>query len=358
MATDPDEKARAKRRCNESHEAAGVTQEAAQEEVDAASQAHRLGGREARCPQPSPSCPSTSNTNPPHRQQHRCYHEGCRPPGNRLAHGTGTTGRGSQSSISHVQSGVSTGIGRAPRGRCHTHVHVCQGSNRLPEDAVPLPEWPARPDNWPTKGQLDDEATYLACYIDRIPVTDVEWKIQQSDSNGGFQCSDSESHVKYKVWPNNAQKSLHPSQKTWRKTTQRLVQVNEHERCVAGKAERLAKKMASMTVPSSAAAASSAADAAAEQKPKLKKRKGPDDSSTNLQKLQIQIYRRSWASLMTLPHGGGEPSKIKFRAMSGWTFQGMVQTGRLALLRGTQHRWQRSCARVTRACSMQEIEEQ
>ena len=34
MATDPEEKERAKRRCNESHEAAGVTQEAAQEEVD------------------------------------------------------------------------------------------------------------------------------------------------------------------------------------------------------------------------------------------------------------------------------------------------------------------------------------
>ena len=58
------------------------------------------------------------------------------------------------------------------------------------------------------------------------------------------------------------------------------MQVNEHERYVANKAERLAKKMANMTVPSSASAASSAADAAAEKKPKLKKRKGPDDSST------------------------------------------------------------------------------
>ena len=59
-----------------------------------------------------------------------------------------------------------------------------------------------------------------------------------------------------------------------------LVQVNEHERYVAGKAERLAKKMASMTVPSSAAAASSAGDAPAGQKPKLKKHKGLEDSST------------------------------------------------------------------------------
>ena len=47
-------------------------------------------------------------------------------------------------------------------------------------------------------------------------------------------------------------------------------------RYVAGKAERLAKKMASMTVPSSASAASSAGDASAAQK----KRKGLEDSST------------------------------------------------------------------------------
>ena len=39
LATDPKEKERAKRRCNESHEAAGITQEAAQEEVDTA---HKL----------------------------------------------------------------------------------------------------------------------------------------------------------------------------------------------------------------------------------------------------------------------------------------------------------------------------
>ena len=40
----------------------------------------------------------------------------------------------------------------------------------------------------------------------------------------------SENLVKYKIWPNNTLKSLHPSQKTWRKTTYALVQVNEHER--------------------------------------------------------------------------------------------------------------------------------
>ena len=51
-------------------------------------------------------------------------------------------------------------------------------------------------------------------------------------------------------------------------------------RYVAGKAERLAKKMASMAVTSSASAASSAGDAPAAPKPKLKKRKGLEDSST------------------------------------------------------------------------------
>ena len=44
-------------------------------------------------------------------------------------------------------------------------------------------EWPARPTTWSTKGQVDDEATF---YIDRLPVKDLEWAIQQSDSNGGF----------------------------------------------------------------------------------------------------------------------------------------------------------------------------
>ena len=141
--------------------------------------------------------------------------------------------------------------------------------HRLPEDAVPLPEWPARPATWPTKSQLDDEATH---YIDLVPVKDVEWAIQHSGSNGGFQCFESENLVKYKVWPNNTQKSLHPSQKTWRKTALALVKSSEHDRFVAGKAERLAKQMASMTPPSSAAAAAA--------KPKLKKRKGPDDDSS------------------------------------------------------------------------------
>ena len=51
-------------------------------------------------------------------------------------------------------------------------------------------------------------------------------------------------------------------------------------RYVAGKAERLAKKMASMAVPFSAGAASSAGEAPAARKPKLKKRKGLEDSST------------------------------------------------------------------------------
>ena len=44
LATDPEEKERAKRRCNESHEAAGVTQEAAQEEVDTANKLAKLTG--------------------------------------------------------------------------------------------------------------------------------------------------------------------------------------------------------------------------------------------------------------------------------------------------------------------------
>ena len=78
-------------------------------------------------------------------------------------------------------------------------------------------------------------------------------------------------------WPN---KSLHPSQKTRRKTTYALVQVNEHEKYVVGKAERVAKKMANMVVTSSAIAASSAGDAPAAPKPKLKKRKSLEDNNT------------------------------------------------------------------------------
>ena len=65
--------------------------------------------------------------------------------------------------------------------------------HRLPGDALPLPDWPARPDSWPTKGQLEDEATY---YVDLVPFKDVEWIIQNTDSNGGFKCSHSaEQHV-------------------------------------------------------------------------------------------------------------------------------------------------------------------
>ena len=42
--------------------------------------------------------------------------------------------------------------------------------HRLLEDAVPLPEWPARPATWPTKEQ-DDESTH---FIDLVPVKDAE----------------------------------------------------------------------------------------------------------------------------------------------------------------------------------------
>ena len=54
----------------------------------------------------------------------------------------------------------------------------------------------------------------------------------------GFRRADNENLVKYKIWPNNTQKSLHPSQKTCRKTTLALVRPNEHERLVAGRQGR------------------------------------------------------------------------------------------------------------------------
>ena len=60
--------------------------------------------------------------------------------------------------------------------------------HRLPEEALPLPVWPARPDSWPTKGRLDDEATH---YLDLVPVKGVEWIVQNTD-NGGFKCSHSD----------------------------------------------------------------------------------------------------------------------------------------------------------------------
>ena len=177
-------------------------------------------------------------------------------------------------------------------------------------------------------------------------------------SNGGFKCSHSDNLVKYKVWPNNTYKSLHPSQKTWRKTTYALVQVNEHERYVAGKAERLAKKMASMASPSSAAAASSAGDAPAGQKPKLKKRKGPDDSSTESAEAADSDPQEIMGFLDDSSPWGWKLIENRIPCHEGWTFQGMAQTARRALLCGTQHRLQRSCARATRACSMQETAEQ
>ena len=136
MATDPEERERAKQRCNESHEAAGVTQEAAQEEINTA---HKLAkligwvGEKLATTQPTSSCPTSCYTaNPPDRQQCRCYHERCHsPPGNRPAHGTGPAGRGRQSGLGDVQSGISAGLHKAGRGNRHTHVNVCQGSKGL-----------------------------------------------------------------------------------------------------------------------------------------------------------------------------------------------------------------------------------
>ena len=53
------------------------------------------------------------------------------PPRVILAHGAGTTGRDSQSSICHVKSSISTGVERAPRRHCHTNMKVYQGSKGL-----------------------------------------------------------------------------------------------------------------------------------------------------------------------------------------------------------------------------------
>ena len=69
-----------------------------------------------------------------------------------------------------------------------------------------------------------------------------------------------------------------------------------------------------------------------------------------------KVHNNEVGGLYVRPSEGiGLTVQFAFACMSGWTFQGMVQTGRLALLCGTQHWWQRSCARVTRACSVQEI---
>ena len=51
--------------------------------------------------------------------------------------------------------------------------------------------------------------------------------------------------VKHKIWPNNTQRALHPSQKTWRKTTFTLARSNQHERHLASKPERDARKASS-----------------------------------------------------------------------------------------------------------------
>ena len=80
---------------------------------------------------PPAQAPVTPQMRSPNRQQCRCYHERRHPPRNRLAHGTGTIGGGSSQGLSHVQSGVSTGIHRAPRGHCHAHMNGCQRSKGL-----------------------------------------------------------------------------------------------------------------------------------------------------------------------------------------------------------------------------------
>ena len=55
----------------------------------------------------------------------------------------------------------------------------------LPDDALPLPDWLARADSWPTKAQLDDEASY---YLDLVPVKDVEWIIPCSMASSTIRC--------------------------------------------------------------------------------------------------------------------------------------------------------------------------
>ena len=97
-----------------------------------ASQTHRMGRREARRTQSSPSRPGAPNTSSPGRWQCRCHHERCHPPRNGPAHGTDTNRGGpSQSSFCGIQSSFSPGIRRAPRGHHHTHMKSCQGSKGL-----------------------------------------------------------------------------------------------------------------------------------------------------------------------------------------------------------------------------------
>ena len=89
--------------------------------------------------------------------------------------------------------------------------------------------------------------------------------------------------------------SLHPSQKHGGRRRWALVRSNEHERFVAGKAERLAKQMASMTPPSSAAAAAA--------KPQLKRRKG--QIMTAAQNLHLQLRMWKGSSMTPLHESGG-----------------------------------------------------
>ena len=98
LATDPEEKERAKRRCNQSHEATGVTQEAAQEEVHTA---HKLAkligwvGEKLAAPNPPPPAPApTTPHSPPTDNSVDATMKDATPSGNRPTHGAGTTGGG------------------------------------------------------------------------------------------------------------------------------------------------------------------------------------------------------------------------------------------------------------------------
>ena len=67
MANDPEGRERAKWRCTEGHESAGVTQEAAQEEVDTARKLAKLVrwvGEKLTAPNPSPPPPPATTETP------------------------------------------------------------------------------------------------------------------------------------------------------------------------------------------------------------------------------------------------------------------------------------------------------
>ena len=96
----------------------------------------------------------------------------------------------------HEEWGQKRGPGAPPRGQ-----RASRMSGRAParegnmvgaighEDAVPLPEWLAR-----LATSEEDEATH---HVDLVSVKHVEWAIQHTDSNGGFQGFDSGNLVKY-----------------------------------------------------------------------------------------------------------------------------------------------------------------